>query len=282
MLLALKGFGLVVVAWVLAAYLFLPGLWKHYEHQPGAGGRAQVSTTAAGHPRRPAQRRPDRGRGRRRPPMLDAGWDPADPVTFRTSLRIARSVLRRKPYPEAPVSNLFVFGRKQDLAFEKADGRSASRRHHVRFWKSADLGRGGVPLWCGAVTFDRGVGLSHPTGQITHHIDPDVDAERDGLIADLRRPAGSPRSTRSPASAPPCSAVTAAATSTFTDGELTIGVLAAAGSRDEPPRRLDNPAVVRSRSALVGDPTLAPVAPGPVLGAAPGPAPPCGRTTDGP
>ena len=42
-----------------------------------------------------------------------------------------------------------------------------------------------MPLWIGAVTYDRSVGLSHRTGQITHHIGPDIDAERDGLIADL-------------------------------------------------------------------------------------------------
>ena len=84
-----------------------------------------------------------------------------------------------KPYAEAPVSPLFVFGRKQDLAFEKPVGENARRRHHVRFWRSTDLGREGVPLWIGAVTFDRSVGLSRTTGQITHHIAPDIDAERD-------------------------------------------------------------------------------------------------------
>src|SRR2546427_628383 len=75
----------------------------------------------------------------------------------------------------------------QDLAFEKPAGRSASRRHHVRFWRSGELGQGGEPLWIGAATFDRSVGLSHRTGQVTHHIAPDVDTERDGLVADLVR-----------------------------------------------------------------------------------------------
>ena len=117
--------------------------------------------------------------------MLDAGWDPADPTTLKSSLGIAGSVLLRRPYRDAPVSNLFVFGRRQDLAFEKPVGRSASHRHHVRFWRAPELGQDGVPLWIGAVTYDRSVGLSHRTGQITHHIAPDIDAERDGLITDL-------------------------------------------------------------------------------------------------
>jgi LssY C-terminus len=34
-------------------------------------------------------------------------------------------------------------------------------------------------------TFDKSVGFSHTTGQITHHIDADVDAERDHLFNDL-------------------------------------------------------------------------------------------------
>jgi hypothetical protein len=42
-------------------------------------------------------------------------------------------------------------------------------------------------VWFGAVTFDERVGLSHTTGQVTHHIGPDLDAERDRLIAGLQQ-----------------------------------------------------------------------------------------------
>ena len=77
--------------------------------------------------------------------MIGLGWDAADPVTAESSIRIAGSVVRDRPYADAPVSSLFVFGRKQDLAFEKPVGASASRRHHVRFWNSTELGRGGDP-----------------------------------------------------------------------------------------------------------------------------------------
>jgi hypothetical protein len=42
------------------------------------------------------------------------------------------------------------------------------------------------PVWLGAVTFDRGVGFSHYTGAITHHIAPDVDAERQLVETDLQ------------------------------------------------------------------------------------------------
>jgi hypothetical protein len=69
---------------------------------------------------------------------------------------------------------------------KKPDGRSADKRHHVRFWQVLEKGTDGRPVWLGSVTFDRGVGLSHDTGQVTHHIAPDIDAERDLLMRDLR------------------------------------------------------------------------------------------------
>ena len=46
---------------------------------------------------------------------------------------------------------------------------------HVRFWQVLDKGTDGRPVWLGSVTFDRGVSLSHDTGQVTHHIAPDID-----------------------------------------------------------------------------------------------------------
>ena len=115
-----------------------------------------------------------------------AGWDTADAVTLKTAIEIGESVLFGRPYPDAPVSRLLFEGRAQDLAFEKSVGHSADRRHHVRFWQADARGDDGRPLWLGSASFDRGVGLSHDTGAITHHIGPDIDAERNFLIGDLR------------------------------------------------------------------------------------------------
>lgn len=117
--------------------------------------------------------------------FIAAGWDPADAITLRSSIDIGLSVLLDRPDLDAPVSPLLYEGRKQDLAFEKPVGDSADQRHHVRWWLTNKLDSDNRPLWLGSASFDRGVGLSHDTGQITHHIGPDVDAERDMLIADL-------------------------------------------------------------------------------------------------
>ena len=99
--------------------------------------------------------------------MLAAKWFPADPITLRSSLRIAAGTVLRRSDDEAPVSNLFLFGRKQDLAFEQPVGDDPRRRHHVRFWRAEKVDEQGRPLWIGAATFDTRVGLSRTTGQIT-------------------------------------------------------------------------------------------------------------------
>jgi hypothetical protein len=119
--------------------------------------------------------------------MLAAGWFPADPITLKSSLRIAAGTIFHRTYVDAPVSNLHIWGRRQDLAFEQPAGKDPRRRHHVRFWRAAKLDKTGQPLWIGAATFDTREGFSHTTGQITHHIAPDVDSERDKLINDMRR-----------------------------------------------------------------------------------------------
>ncbi|MGO8656156.1 LssY C-terminal domain-containing protein, partial [Rhizobium ruizarguesonis] len=105
-----------------------------------------------------------------------SGWDPADRITLLSSVEIGLSVALDRPDLDAPVSPLFFDGRKQDLAFEKPVGRSADERHHIRLWQTATVGADGQPLWLGSASFDRGVGVSHDTGQITHHIGPDLDA----------------------------------------------------------------------------------------------------------
>ena len=116
--------------------------------------------------------------------MLAAKWQPADPITFMSSVKIVASVVLHRPYETAPVSNLYLWKRKEDMAFEQEAGKDASRRHHVRFWKSTKQVNG-RPLWLGAVTFDKNIGFSSTTGLITHHIAANIDADRDKLMNDL-------------------------------------------------------------------------------------------------
>ena len=119
--------------------------------------------------------------------MADARWEPADPITFRSSLRITIDSLARRPYPDAPVSSLYINGKKQDLAFEQPAAGNPSKRHHVRFWRLDLLDACGRSMWIGAATYDTRIGFSHTNGHVTHHIAADVDSERDKLLGDAQQ-----------------------------------------------------------------------------------------------
>lgn len=176
---------LVVAVYALAAYLVLPALWTHYEHQNDLARLPMVTRTAQGIPGDPINVGLVGDNADVLCAMHAAGWYPADPITLRSSIEIAGSVLLDRPYRDAPVSHLYYLGRREDLAFEKPTGRSADHRHHVRFWKVLEQGEEKRPVWLGDATFDKSVGVSRYTGAVTHHIDADIDAERKLLAADL-------------------------------------------------------------------------------------------------
>ena len=177
----------LAATYFLAAYLILPRLWKHHEeHHPNLEDAPRVTRTGSDIPGDPLNialigTEEDLIRA-----MTKAGWDPADPLTFRSSVRIVVDTILRKPDDDAPVSNLYLFGRKEDLSFEKPVGGSPKERHHVRFWRT-DKTDDGSPVWIGSAAYDVGVELSRTTGQVTHHISPNIDAERDLLVADLTK-----------------------------------------------------------------------------------------------
>ena len=175
----------VVAGYLAISYLILPATWSRIEHQPGLAKRAMVTSTAQGIPGDAI----NVGLIGTREDVVSAfhaaGWYPADPITLKSSIEIVGSVLLDRPYKDAPVSNLYYLGRREDLAYEKPIGTSADQRNHVRYWKVLESGAEKRPVWLGAATQDRGVGVSKYTAAVTHHIGPDLDAERALLAADL-------------------------------------------------------------------------------------------------
>ena len=249
----IRGFKALVIVlgvWLILAYVILPALWRHYEHNPALADAPKTTVTAQGIPGDPLNVglvgvEEDVVRS-----MLAAGWRPADPITLRSSLRIAASVVFKRPDPDAPVSDLYLFGRRQDLAFEKPVGGNARHRHHVRFWKWVDGGRAGMPLWIGSATFDVSVGFSHLTGQVTHHIAPDIDAERHGLVEDLVDAGWLARIYQVTGVSATFAGRNGGGDRYDTDGELTIGVLSTDGVAGRQPDRLPNPPAVRLKEQL--------------------------------
>jgi hypothetical protein len=149
------------------------------------------------------------------------------------------------------VSALYYQGKKEQLAFEKPDGRSADRRHHVRLWQVLDKGATGRPVWLGAATFDRGVGLSHYTGQVTHHIGPDIDAERDLLMRDLGEAGMVEVLFQISGIGPTLFGRNGGGDRYYTNGEIEIASLVVDGiKRTDPPATLPPPPLIALRDQL--------------------------------
>src|SRR6185312_5063205 len=168
------GLVVAVTLYLGLAYVALPMAWRHHEHQPGLAGKPMVTRTSAGIPGDPINIGLVGSRDDVLRAMQAAGWSPADPVTLRSGLKIIGSVLLNRPDRTAPVSRLMYDGRREDLAFERPEGKSARRRHHIRLWLVMARGVENRPVWLGADTFDQGIGFSHDTGEVTHKIAPDI------------------------------------------------------------------------------------------------------------
>jgi LssY C-terminus len=177
----------LTVGYFLVAYLIVPRFWKRRErkHQD-LRDDPTLTHTASGIPGDPLNISLVGSEQEAIRALTAAGWYPANPLTFRSSVRIAVDTVFRRPDDDAPVSNLYLFGRKKDLAFEKPVGAGPKERHHVRFWQTKNLDEGRV-VWIGSAAYDIGVEFSRTTGEITHRISPNVYAERDLLIADLTK-----------------------------------------------------------------------------------------------
>lgn len=157
--------------------------------------------------------------------FVTAGWYRADEITFITALRIIVDATLGRKYSTAPVSDLFLFGRKQDYAFEKP-GRSVRERDHVRFWKYDQPARDGRPLWIGGATRDAKVELSKTNFLPTHGIAADVDDERTLVAGDLIRTGWVVDATRVAAFAGPTQATNATGDAYHTDGQAALLTLA--------------------------------------------------------
>jgi hypothetical protein len=137
--------------------------------------------------------------------FAQAGWLEADRLGLASSWRMVRAFVLNQPYPTAPFSTLYLFGRGQDIGFQKAIDNSPRKRHHVRFWSmSAARAQQTVAmasfwhnadrppadervLWMGAGTKDTGFSLTRLTFQVTHATDADTNAERDYIVAELTK-----------------------------------------------------------------------------------------------
>ena len=118
-----------------------------------------------------------------RPAFQQAGWGEAEKKTSKSIFDTVRAVMDNQGFGQAPVSQLYLFGRPEDLAFEKMFN-TFNKRHHLRLWRTGAKSPDGREIWLGAATHDIGIEPTN-TGSISHATDPNLDDERSKVGADL-------------------------------------------------------------------------------------------------
>ena len=230
-----------LLCYVVVAYLIVPMIWKTYErHRPSFDDNPRLTRTSDGHPGDALNIAVTGTASQLKAIMLAAKWYPADPLGLRSDLRIGADTVLKRSYDEAPVSKLYLYGRPEDYAFEQPVGDNPRHRHHVRLWRSktTDQNR---PIWIGAATYDRRVGLSHTTGQITHHTAADIDAERTHVFETLEHTEGLAEMYKVSGFHKRLEGTNGGGDRWYTDGALWVGVIKEDFARDDDLTRSEKP-----------------------------------------
>jgi hypothetical protein len=111
-------------------------------------------------------------------------WDATHALNMRQAARTMGSFLFGGRYRYSPVSPLYVYGRRQDIALQKARS-NIHQRNHLRLWLSP-FTYDGKPVWVGQISRDIGVRFTTRSPFLTTHtIDPDVDEAREYIMQDI-------------------------------------------------------------------------------------------------
>ena len=116
--------------------------------------------------------------------LTSGGWDFTEAITADSIRRMVGAAISDEAMPTAPVSALYAFGRKQDIALQRGRSKIA-QRNHMRLWL-APFRCEGKPVWVGQVSRDIGVKLTSKSPTLTTHvIDPNVDEARQYVLQSL-------------------------------------------------------------------------------------------------
>lgn len=195
----------LAVTYGLSAYVILPRAIRTGVRILHQGRVPSYTLTGDGLPGDPVNLVLIGSRQQLRAAFEAAGWSQADPLSLASDWRMVTAFVLNRPYPTAPFSTLYLFGRGQDIGFQRAIDNSPRKRHHVRFWGRAvdhaeqSLDSPGFwfasdqpaendrAMWVGAGTMDIGLSLTRLSFEITHATDADTNRERDGIVAELVR-----------------------------------------------------------------------------------------------
>ena len=235
---------LIAFAVYLATHVVAPRFLTHFEHSPELASLPKRTIDGDGRAADPINVAVVGSRAELLTAMRLSGWLVADSLTRKTKVAIARSVLLNRPDSTAPVSPLYLLGREEDIAFEREVGSSARTRHHARFWLAESSVHDGRPVWVGDASFDARAGISHRTLRPTHHIAPDIDEERETLLADLARVGQLAERFEATGMGPRIYAHNAEGDRFDTDGEMDVAVVPLQNARVAAPRVLPPPTAI--------------------------------------
>jgi hypothetical protein len=118
------------------------------------------------------------------PALVRRGWRPTEQTWSGAIIKMMQSALAGKPYLNAPISPLYLYGRPQDLALQRARD-NIHQRNHLRLWLSPMRYRD-KPVWVGQISRDIGTRMTLYSPYLTtHKIDPNVDEARTALTEDM-------------------------------------------------------------------------------------------------
>ena len=117
-------------------------------------------------------------------PLIERGWHMTQKLDAASIFETARAFVFEDTYQTSPVSPLYMFGRREDIALQKARS-TINERIHLRLWLAPEK-FSGWKVWIGQVSRDIGVRLTDRTWNLTtHKIGPDIDFDRSYLLQDL-------------------------------------------------------------------------------------------------
>lgn len=114
------------------------------------------------------------------------GWYRADKSTVSNTLKALAVGFQGRQYLTAPVTPSYLNYKPEDIAFEQSTAtHSLKQRHHTRLWRTDFVLPDGRPIWVATASFDEGVEFAGAAKLPTHHIDPNIDRERNYIIGSL-------------------------------------------------------------------------------------------------
>ncbi len=115
-----------------------------------------------------------------------AGWSPANPATPIHMALASISTLFKRSHKTGPFTPHFIGFGLQDLSFQKLTAKkSFSQRHHIRLWRTTKVLPKDQQVWIAAASYDTSLRLDWLPPFVHHHINPDLDEERDLIALEL-------------------------------------------------------------------------------------------------